>query len=150
MSFQLNCLIDYLPFQFSSVESLSPVQLFVTPWTAAHQASQSITNSEFTQTHVHWVSDASQPSHTLSSPSPPALNLSQHQGLFKWVSSLHQVAKVFHLGTHFNHSSIQWLSCVWLFVTPWIAARQPSLSITNYWRSLKFMSIELVMPFLLT
>ena len=42
---------------------------------------------EFTQTHVHWVSDAIQPSHPLSSPSPPAFNLSQHQGLFKWVSS---------------------------------------------------------------
>ena len=48
---------------------------------------------EFTQTHVHWVGDAIQPSHPLSSPSP-ALNLSQHQGLFKWVSSSHQVAKV--------------------------------------------------------
>ena len=47
---------------------------------------------EFTQTHVHWVGDAIQPSHLLSSPSPPALNLSQHQGLFKWVSSSHQVA----------------------------------------------------------
>ena len=49
---------------------------------------------EFTQTHVHWVSYAFQPSHPLSSPSPPALNLSQRQGLFKWVSSSHQVAKV--------------------------------------------------------
>ena len=49
---------------------------------------------ESTQTHVHWVSDAIQPSHPLSSPSPLALNLSQHQGLFQWVSSLHQVAKV--------------------------------------------------------
>ena len=49
---------------------------------------------ESTQTHVHCVSDAIQPSHTLSSPSPPTLNLSQHQGLFKWVSSLYQVAKV--------------------------------------------------------
>ena len=45
-----------------------------------------------------WVSDAIQPSHPLSSPSPPALNLSQHQGLFKWVSSLHQVAKVLDRG----------------------------------------------------
>ena len=44
---------------------------------------------EFTQTHVHWVSDAIQPSYPLSSLSPPAFNLSQHQGLFKWVSSLH-------------------------------------------------------------
>ena len=49
---------------------------------------------EFTQTHVHWVSDAIQPSHPLSSPSPPAFNLSQHEGLFQWVSSLHQVAKI--------------------------------------------------------
>ena len=49
---------------------------------------------EFTQTHVHWVSDANQSSHPLSSPSPPALSFSQHQSLFKWVSSSHQVAKV--------------------------------------------------------
>ena len=49
---------------------------------------------ELTQTHVHWVGDAIQPSHPLLSPFPPAFNLSQHQGLFKWVSSLHQVAKV--------------------------------------------------------
>ena len=47
-----------------------------------------------TQTHVHWVSDAIQPSHLLSSPSSPTFNLSQHQGLFQWVSSSHQVAKV--------------------------------------------------------
>ena len=60
---------------------------------------------EFTQTHVHWVSDAIQPSHPLSSPSPPALNLSQHQGLFKWVSSLHQVAKV--LEFQLQHQSFQ-------------------------------------------
>ena len=48
---------------------------------------------EFTQTHVHWVSDAIQPSHPLPTPSPPALNLSQHQGFFKWVSSSHQWPK---------------------------------------------------------
>ena len=47
---------------------------------------------EFTQTHVHWVSDAIQPSHCLSSPSPPAPNSSQHQRLFQWVSSSHKVA----------------------------------------------------------
>ena len=50
--------------------------------------------SEFSQTHILWVSDAIQPSHPLSSLSPPAFSLSQHQGLFQWVSSLHQVAKV--------------------------------------------------------
>ena len=48
---------------------------------------------ELTQTQIHRVSDAIQPSHCLSSPSPPAFNLSQHQGLFKWVSSSHQLAK---------------------------------------------------------
>ena len=71
---------------FSSVQSLSHVWLFATPWTVACQASLSITNSQFTQTHVHWVSDVIQPSHSLLSPSPPAFNLSQHQGLFQWVS----------------------------------------------------------------
>ena len=49
---------------------------------------------EFTQTHVHWVSDAIQPSHPLSSPSPPVPNPSQHQSLFQWVNSSHEVAKV--------------------------------------------------------
>ena len=49
---------------------------------------------KFLQTHVHWVSDPIQPSHPLLSPSPPAFNLSQHQGLFQWVGSLHQVVKV--------------------------------------------------------
>ena len=48
---------------------------------------------EFTQTYVHWVSDAIQPSHPLLTPSPPAFNLSQHQGLFQWVSSLHRWPK---------------------------------------------------------
>ena len=46
---------------------------------------------ELAQTHVYWVDDANQPSHPLSSPSPPAFNLSQHQGLFQWVSSSHQM-----------------------------------------------------------
>jgi len=49
---------------------------------------------EFAQTHVHWVSNAIQPSHPLSSPSPPAPNPSQHQSLFQWVNSSHEVAKV--------------------------------------------------------
>ena len=61
---------------------------------------------ESTQTHVHRVTDAIQPSHSLSSPSPPTLNLSQHQGLFKWVSSSHQVAKV--LEFQLQHQSFQW------------------------------------------
>ena len=60
---------------------------------------------ELAQTHVHCVSDAIQPSHPLSAPSPPAFRLSQHQGLFQWVSSLHQIAKVLEL--QFQHQSLQ-------------------------------------------
>ena len=62
----------------------------------------------FTQNHVHWVSDAIQPSHALSSPAPPAFNLSQHQGLFKWISSLHQVAKLLEFQLQLHISSFQW------------------------------------------
>ena len=62
---------------------------------------------EFTHTHVHWAGDAIQLSHPLLSPSPPAFNLSQHQGLFKWVSSSHQVAKV--LEFQLQHQSFQWI-----------------------------------------
>ena len=94
-------------FLFSSVQLLSRVWLFVTPMNCSmpglpvhHQLPES------TQTHVHWVSDAIQPSHPLLSPSPPALNLSQHQSLFKWVSSSHQVAKV--LEFQLQHQSFQW------------------------------------------
>ena len=72
-----------MPIQFSSVQLLSHVQLFVTPWTTAHQASlvhhQLL---EFAEAPVHRVSDAIQPSHPLSS-SSPAFSLSQHQGLFQ-------------------------------------------------------------------
>ena len=60
---------------------------------------------EFTQTHVHRVSDAIQPSHPLSSPSPPAPNPSQHQGLFQWVNSSHEVAKL--LEFQLQHHSFQ-------------------------------------------
>ena len=79
--------------QFSSVAQLcltlcDPMDC-CTPGLPVHQQLL-----ESTQTHVHWVSGAIQPSHPLSSPSPPAFNLSQHQGLFIWVSSSHQVAKV--------------------------------------------------------
>ena len=62
---------------------------------------------EFTQTHIHWVSDAIQPSHPLSSPSPPAPNPSQHQSLFQWVNSSHEVAKV--LEFQLQHPSFQWI-----------------------------------------
>ena len=62
---------------------------------------------ELAQTHVLWVGDAIQPSHPLLSPSPPSFTLSQHQGLFQWVSSSHQVAKVLEL--QLQHQSFQWI-----------------------------------------
>ena len=72
---------------------------------------------ELAQTHVHWVDDAIQSSHPLSSPSPPAFNLSQHQGLFQWVGSLHQVAKVLKL--QLQHQSFQWIFRVG-FLQDWL------------------------------
>ena len=71
----------------------------MTPWAVLHYL------PEFAQTQVYWIGDAIQPSHPLSSPSPPDLNLSKHQGLFKWVSSSHQVAKV--LEFYLQHQSFQ-------------------------------------------
>ena len=91
---------------FVAVQSLSGVQLFATPWTAGRQASLHHL-PELAQTHVHRVSDTIQPSHPLSFPSPSAFNLSQHQGLFRWVSSSHQVAKV--LEQQLQHQSFQWI-----------------------------------------
>ena len=87
-------------FQFSRVRLGDPINHSTPGLPAHHQLLES------NQTHVHWVGDATQLSHPLSSPSPPALNLSQHQGLFKWVSSLHQVAKV--LEFQLQHQSFQW------------------------------------------
>ena len=95
------------PSQFSSVHLLSriwfcdPVDCSTPGFPVHHQL------LEFTQTHVHRVSDAIQPSHLLLSPSSPTFNLSQHQGLFQWVSSSHQVAKV--LEFQVQHQSFQWI-----------------------------------------
>ena len=106
-----HCFFYMLLLIFSSVslvQLLSHVQLFVTPWTAGCQASLSITNS---QSLLKLMSIESviplQPSHPLSSPSPPAFNLSQYQVLFKGVSSSHQVAKVLEFQLH--HQSFQWI-----------------------------------------
>ena len=93
-------------FDFISVQSLSSVQCFVTPMN--HNTSGLPVHHqlpEFTQTHVHRVGDAIQPSHPLSSPSPPASSPSQHQSLFQWVNSSHEVAKV--LEFQLQHQSFQ-------------------------------------------
>ena len=93
---------DFSSVQFSSVAQLCPT-LFdpmnhSTPGLPVHHQL-----SEFTQTHVHWVSGAS---HPLSSPSPPAPSPSQHQGLFQWVNSSHEVVKVLEFQP--QHQSFQW------------------------------------------
>ena len=90
---------------FSSVQSLSCVRLFTAPSSAGFPVHHQL--PELAQTHVHRVSDAIPPSHPLSSPSPLALNLSQHQGLFQWANSSHQVAKVLEL--QLQHQSFQWI-----------------------------------------
>ena len=100
----------------SSVQFNSVAQLCLTLWDPMDHSTSGLPVHhqllEYTQTHVHWVGDAIQPSHPLSSPSPPALNLSKHQGLFKWVNwkvcvmSSHQVAKV--LEFQLQHQSFQW------------------------------------------
>ena len=111
-------------FQFSSVQSLSCVWLFATPWIAAHQASLSITNSQsLIQTHAHRIGDAIPPSYSLSSPSLPASNPSQHQGLFQWISPLHEVAKV--LEFQLQHQSFHWYPSGW---TGWISLQSKGLS----------------------
>ena len=89
-------------FTFSSVQFSSDTMDCSMPGFSVHHQLQ-----EFTQTHVHWVGDAFQPSHPLLSPSPPAFNLSLHQGLFKWISSSHQVVKV--LEFQLQHQSFQWI-----------------------------------------
>ena len=73
---------------------------------------------EFTQTHVHWVGDVIQPSHPLLSPSPPAPNPSQHQGVFQWINSSHEVAKV--LEFQCQHQSFQWTSGLVSFRIDWL------------------------------
>ena len=97
---------DIQSHQFSSVPQscqtlCNPMDCSTPGFPVHHQLPES------TQTHVHWVGDAIQPSHLLSPPSPPTLNLSQHQGLFLWVSSSHQVAKVLEL--QLQYQSFQWI-----------------------------------------
>ena len=115
-----------LSVQFSSVAQSCPIlcspMYHSTPGLPVHHQLP-----EFTQTHVHCVGDAIQLSHPLSSPSPPALNLSQHQGLFKWVSLLHQVAKVLEFQLQLN---IQWIfrTAFPLEWTRWISLQSKGLS----------------------
>jgi len=91
---------------------------------------------EFTQTHVHLVGDAIQPSHPLLSPSPPSFNLSQQQGLFQWVSSC-QVAKV--LEFQLQHQSFQWISGL-------ISFRIDCLYSIPKWKSIENLFLKRLFP----
>ena len=101
----LNASKSYSSVQFSSVAQSCPTLCDSmnrsTPGLPVHHQFP-----EFTHTHVHRVGDAIQPSHPLLSPSPPAPNSSQHQSLFQWVNSSHEVAKV--LEFQLQHQSFQW------------------------------------------
>ena len=124
---QVTCSFRVTASQFSSVaqscQTLCDPMDCSTPGLPVHHQLP-----EFTQTHVHWVGDTIQPSNPLTSPSPPAFNLSQHQGLFKWVNSLYQVAKVleFQLQTSvFPMNTQDWSPLGW---TGWISLQCRRLS----------------------
>ena len=98
----------HLPDLVAVVQSLSYVQFFATPWTAACWAPLSFTRlMEFAQTHDYWVGDAIQPFQPLFSPSPSAFSLSQYQGLFQGIGSLYQMVKL--LEFQLQHQSFQWI-----------------------------------------
>ena len=108
---------------------------------------------EFAQAHIHWVRGAIQPSHPLSPPSPPALNLSQHQGLFQWVSSSNQVAKVLEL--QFQHQSFQWIFRVdflndWLVWSPCWPRDSQEYSLTPKFESISSLALNLFYGLALT
>ena len=109
--------------------------------------------SELAQTHVHQVSDAIKPSHPLSSPSPPAFNLSQDQGLFQCISSSHQVAKV--LEFQLQHQSglisfrMDWLDLLAVQGTLKSLLQQHSSKASILWRS-AFLTVQLSHPYITT
>ena len=107
--------------RFDSVPSLRRVQPFG-PRGLQHAKASHVLHRlpAVAETHVHRVDGAIQPSHPLSSPSPPSLNLSQHRGLFQWVSSLHQVANV--LEIQLQHQSFWWIFRV-DFLQDWLVAQ---------------------------
>ena len=109
---------------------------------------------EFTQTHVHWVGDTIQPSHPLTSPFPPAINLSQHQGLFKWVSSLHQVVRVLEFHRSNEHSGLIsfTMDCLDLLAVQGTlkSLLQHHSSKTSVLRCLAFFIVQLLHPYMTT
>ena len=133
-------------FQFSSVTQLCPALSnpmdYSTPgFLIHHQLPQ------LAQTYAHWVANAIQPSHPLSSPSPPAFNLSQHQGLFQGVSSSHQVAKVLEL--QLQYQSFQWIFRTdflwdWLIWSPCSPRNSQESSPTSQFKSINSLALNFI------
>ena len=112
----------HCPFIVISSVQFSRVQLSVTPWTAACQASLSITNS-WSLLKLMATESVMPSNHPLLTLSPPTFNLSQHQGLFQWVSSSNQVAKV--LEFQLQHQSFQWIFRTGIFIIGKLNIRFP-------------------------
>ena len=153
----ITCLLSYPISQFSSVAQLCPTLCdpmdCSTPGLPVHHQLP-----EFTQTHVHRVGDAIQPSHPLSSPSSAAINLSQHQGLFKRVSSSHQMAKhrsfSFNIGPSNEYSGlisfrIDWFDLLAVQGTLKSLLQHHSSKASILWHSAFFM-VQLSQPYMTT
>ena len=135
--------------KFSSVQFSSVAQSCLTPCNPVSRSTPGLPVyhqlPEFTQTQVHWVGDAIRPSHPLLSPSPPAPNPSQHQGLLQWINSSHQVAKV--LGFQLQHQSFQWtpksdLLYDGLVGSPCSPRDSQDSSPTPYFKSINFLALS--------
>ena len=149
--------IEAMSVQFRSVTQLCPTLCDPmnrsTPGLPVHHQLP-----EFAQTHAHWVGDAIQPSHLLLSPSLPAPNPSQHQGLFQWVNSSHEVAKVLEFQP--QHQSFSEHSGLIFFRMDWLdlLAVQGTLksllqhhnSNTSIFRHLAFLTVQLSHPYVTT
>ena len=142
--------------QFSSVTQLcstlcDPMDCSMPGFPVHHQL------LELAQTHVHWIGDIIQPSHPLSTPSP-AFNLSQHQGLFQWVCSSDQVAKVLEFQP--QHQSFQSIFRTdflykWLVLSPWSPRYSQESSLTPQFKSINsqrsaFFMVQLSHPYMTT
>ena len=131
-------------YQFSSVQSVAQSCLTVCDPMDCRMPGLPVYHQlpEFTQTHVHCVSEATQPSHSLPTPSPPTFNLSQHQALFKWVNSSHQVSKV--LEFHLNISPSNGYSGLISFRMDWfdlLAVQGTLKTLLQHHSSVQFISV---------
>ena len=148
--------------QFSSVIQSCPTLCNPmnrsTPGLPVHHQLPEFTETHVTQTHVHWIGDAIQLSHPLSSPSPPAPNSSQHQSLFQWISSSHQMARYWNFSFTFSPSNeysglisfrIDWFD---LLTVQWTlkSLLQCHSSIASILRHSAFFTVQLSHPYMTT